>query len=71
MSQRVITFGQDKIGRATMIIRPRFHTPGEYPLEQMINYGIFVVERTIRQTEKYGHHQFVAIMDRAGVTKAN
>jgi len=55
LSQRWITFGRDKVGRATLIVRPRFHTPDEYPMEQMLRYGIFMVEKAIRLTESYGH----------------
>ncbi len=67
MSQRWITFGRDKKGRATLIVRPRFHNVNEFPMDQMLRYGIFMVEKAIRLTESYGHKQYVVILDRHGV----
>ncbi len=71
MSQRWITFGRDKKGRATLIVRPRFHNVDEFPMDQMLRYGIFMVEKAIRLTESYGHKQYVVILDRHGVQRAN
>ena len=33
MSHRWITFGRDKKGRATLIVRPRFHNVDEFPMD--------------------------------------
>ncbi len=71
MSHRWITFGRDKKGRAALIIRPRFHTPDEFPMDQMLRYGIFMVEKAIRLTESYGHKQYVSVLDRHGVQRSN
>ena len=71
MSHRWITFGRDKKGRATLIVRPRFHNVDEFPMDQMVRYGIFMVEKAIRLTESYGHKQYVVILDRHGVQRHN
>jgi hypothetical protein len=71
MSQRWITFGRDKKGRATLIVRPRYHNVDEFPMDQMVRYGIFMVEKAIRLTESYGHKQYVVILDRHGVERKN
>jgi hypothetical protein len=71
MSGRVMNFGRDKVGRATIIVRTRLHKPGEYDMDTMTRFGVFMIHKTIRLTEQYGHKQFVALLDRQGMTKAN
>ncbi len=71
MSNRVMVYGHDKIGRAAMIVRNRYHNPGEFDTETMTRYGCFVMQRAIRASEMYGNKQIVSILDRQGTTKAN
>ena len=64
LSNRVMVYGRDKIGRAAMIVRNRFHIPGEFDAETMSRYGVFVLQRAIRASEMYGNKQIVSIIDR-------
>lgn len=52
MTNRVINFGRDRIGRATLIVRNRFHKPGEFDMDTMIRYGVFMITKTIRLSEQ-------------------
>ena len=52
MSHRVVYHGFDKVGRPCMLVRPRFHKPGEYPMEDMVRYGIFQLERILRKSSE-------------------
>jgi len=40
-------------------------------MDQMLRYGIFMVEKAIRLTDSYGHKQSVVILDRHGVQRSN
>ena len=63
-SHRLIIYGFDKKGRSTLILRPRYHTPGEFEIDLMLRYGIFMVEKAIRLARANGNNNFVVILDR-------
>ncbi|TNV76633.1 hypothetical protein FGO68_gene711 [Halteria grandinella] len=71
MSERVIVTGQDKEGRACLVITSRHHTPGEFTIEEMTRYGIFHLEKAIKEGEARGQSKFCAIVNRHGMTMAN
>jgi hypothetical protein len=52
ITPRLIIHGKDKMGRPCLIIRPRYHKPGEFSTEDMTRYGVFMVERCIRLAEE-------------------
>ena len=52
MTNRVMNFGRDRIGRAAMIVRNRFHKPGEFDAETMTRYGVFMINKTVRLSEQ-------------------
>ena len=52
MTNRVMNFGRDRMGRAAMIVRNRFHKPGEFDAETMTRYGVFMINKTVRMSEQ-------------------
>ena len=55
-----------------IVVRPRFHVPGAQPIEDLIRYGIFVVEKAIRRIERGNLEPRIhCIYDRTGMTGAN
>ena len=64
--------GKTKDNCITLVVRPCFHDPNEQELETLIQYGIFIIERTIRQIEKRGLAPRInCIYDRTNMTSAN
>ena len=52
MKHTIILHGHDKANRFCVLVRPRYHTPGEQTLEEMIHYGIFLIEQATKRTEE-------------------
>ena len=44
LKETLVFGGIDKHKRLTMVCRPRYHTPGEFELDELIRYGIFLME---------------------------
>ena len=62
----------NKDGCITLLIRPRFHTPGTFHIEELVRYGIFCVEQAIKQIEAQKlKPQIACIYDRRGMTNQN
>ena len=51
-SNRVALHGYDKKGQAIIVFTVRNHTPGEYPMEDMIKFALVVVQGAVRKSEK-------------------
>ena len=41
----------NKDGCISLFIRPRFHTPGTFHIDELVRYGIFCVEMAVKQIE--------------------
>ena len=44
LKETIVLHGCDKLKRYCLIIRPRFHNPGSQTLEDLIRYGIYLIE---------------------------
>jgi len=44
IKETLIIHKTDNKGRLCVVIRPRFHDPGAQELEDLIRYGIFIIE---------------------------
>ena len=53
LKETIILHGYDKGSRYCLVVRPRFHTPSEQSLEELIRYGIYLIELATERTEKY------------------
>ena len=72
MKETIILGGYDNQKRLTVICRARYHNAGAYSIEDMVNYGLFIMEQaTIRAKEQGLDEKFVLIYDRRGMTSAN
>lgn len=71
MTLRCVLTGEDKEGRACIIITSRHHTPGEFSIDDMTRYGLFHIEQAIKLGEAKGQSRFCAIVNRRGMTMAN
>ena len=61
-----------KDGNITLLIRPKFHTPGTFHIDDLVRYGIFCVEKAVQQIEsKKLKPQIACIYDRTGMTNQN
>ena len=61
-----------KENNITLFIRPRFHKPGTFHIDDLVRYGIFCVEQAIKQIEAKGlKPQLACIYDRTGMTNQN
>ena len=40
-----------KEGNITLVIRPKFHSPGTFHIDDLVRYGIFCVEKAVQQIE--------------------
>mmetsp|Transcript_45239 Transcript_45239/g.60034 ORF Transcript_45239/g.60034 Transcript_45239/m.60034 type:complete len:196 (+) Transcript_45239:284-871(+) len=55
-----------------ILCQPRFHEPSAQQLEQLVRYGIFVIEKAIEKIEREGLQPYIhCIYDRTGMTSAN
>ena len=52
IKETIVLHGFDKAKRFCIIIRPRFHNPGQQTLEDLIRYGVFLIEQATLLTEK-------------------
>lgn len=54
IKETIILHGFDKENRFCIVVRPRFHTPGKQSLEDLIRYGIYLIEQATARTEARG-----------------
>ncbi|TNV76486.1 hypothetical protein FGO68_gene8819 [Halteria grandinella] len=71
MKETIILHGCDKKQRYCLVIRPRFHNPGSQTLEDLIRYGIYLIEQATERTERLGQKQLAVIYDRTGMASEN
>ncbi|GAB5030265.1 cral trio domain containing protein [Nannochloropsis oceanica] len=65
--QTVSIAGQDKNGRACVLLRTRNHIPGQFPLEEMLRLTIYVLETsTTRSVKTSGTGYITAVWDCQG-----
>jgi len=54
LKETLVLHGYDHMNRFCIIIRARFHKPGEQTLDELIKYAIFLIDRATEETEKLG-----------------
>ena len=54
LKETMILHRYDKARRYCLLVRPRFHTPGGHTLEELIRYGIYLIEQAMERTEAMG-----------------
>lgn len=69
--ETIILHGYDLQNRFCVVVRPRFHTPGKQTLEDLIRYGIYILEQATARTEARGSKQLSIIYDRTNMTRHN
>jgi hypothetical protein len=57
--------GRDKRGHSCLVLRPRFHVPGQFPFEDMMRYTVWVLE-TVTSASKSADGYISAIWDCQG-----
>lgn len=43
----------DKEKNLCVLVRPRFHNPKDQTIDELIKFGLFLIEQAIIETEKY------------------
>ncbi len=71
LKETIIIHGHDKGNRFCVIIRPRFHNPTSQTLEDLIRYGIYLIEKATDKSERKGSKQLAVIYDRTDMTSEN
>jgi hypothetical protein len=72
MKETIIFGGKDKENRLSIVVRARYHNPGDQNLDQLIRYGIFLIEQASEKVRAEGlSPKFAVIYDRTGMTSAN
>lgn len=61
----------DKQKRPCLIVRARYHWPGQFSLEDTMRYSIYLVEKGVKKSDKLGSKQICVIYDRGEMTSAN
>ena len=54
MKETLIIDGYDRRRRLTLICRPRFHNGGAYSIEDLVNYGLYIVEEATKRAKEQG-----------------
>ena len=61
-----------KEGNITLFIRPRYHVPGAHHIDDLVRYGIFIVEQAIKKIKADKlDPRLACIYDRTGMTNQN
>ena len=61
-----------KDGCITLFIRPRYHVPGANHIDDLVRYGIFIVEQAINRIKAENlDPRLACIYDRTGMTNQN
>ena len=53
LKETIILHKFDKSNRYCIIIRPRYHNASGQTIEELIRYGIFLIEKATERTEQY------------------
>lgn len=70
-SGKAFWHGYDRQGRPCLIIRVRYHVPGQFSLEQTMRFAVFLLEQGTAESDRVGSKQICVIHDRRQMTKAN
>jgi len=49
LKETIVIHRHDKENRLAIVVRPRFHSPGSQTIEELVRYGIFLIERATIQ----------------------
>jgi hypothetical protein len=72
MKETIVIGGVTKTNQLSILVRARFHQPENQTIEDLIRYGIYLVERTFEKVRERGlSHKVVVVYDRTGMTSAN
>ena len=73
LAKETIVFGGiDKQNRLSVVCRPRYHDPNAQQLDELIRYGIYIMEVAIRRiTLENLNPKIVCFYDRTGMSSAN
>ena len=64
--------GNTKDNCIIILCQPRYHIPGAQPIQELVRYGIFCLEKAIEKIDRDGlPPQIHCIYDRTGMTGAN
>ena len=64
--------GTTKDNCVIVLCQPKYHDPGAQHIDDLVRYGIFIVEKAIEKINKNGHlPQIHCIYDRTGMTSSN
>lgn len=69
MRETIVMGGINKKNQISILIRTRYHVPGDFELDLMVRYGIYLIEHLTEMVRKEGlDPKFVVIYDRRGST---
>ena len=72
LMETMLLGGTTKDGSLVLLVRPRYHVPGAHHIDDLVRYGIFIVEKAIQRIEKEKLNGKIAcIYDRTGMTNQN
>merc|ERR1711971_236030 len=64
--------GRTRDNCIVLLVQPRFHEPGAQHIDDLVRYGIYIIERVIKQIDREGLEPRIhCIYDRTGMTSSN
>ena len=61
-----------KDNKLSLLVRTRYHVPGDHDIDDLMRYGIFCVEQAMKRIKEEDRNpQIACIYDRTGMTGAN
>jgi hypothetical protein len=70
-SGKAFWHGYDRQNRPCLVIRVRYHIPGQFSIEQTMRYAVYLLEQGTAEADRIGSKQICLIHDRRNMTKAN
>mmetsp|Transcript_5269 Transcript_5269/g.9666 ORF Transcript_5269/g.9666 Transcript_5269/m.9666 type:complete len:241 (-) Transcript_5269:36-758(-) len=70
-SGKAFWHGYDRQSRPCLVIRVRYHVPGQFSVEQTMRYAVFLLEQGTAESDRVGSKQICVIHDRGQMTKKN
>ena len=72
LRETIVMGGVDSEKQLTIICRPKFHIPGVFSIEELVQYGLFVIEAAIAHIDQSGLSKKInVIYDRQEMSSAN
>jgi hypothetical protein len=72
MKETIVIGGVDRQNQLCIICRPKFHLPGNFSIEELVSYGLFILETAIKKIEKENlAPKITVVYDRREMTSAN